>query len=109
MTFAEAIKTCFDRYTDFRGCASRPEFWWWMLWVVAASIALSFADHMLSTAFALATLVPTLSVTARRLHDTNRSGWFQLLALIPVLGYLVLLIWLSQASVPNSRYRQLSI
>jgi uncharacterized membrane protein YhaH (DUF805 family) len=101
MTFIDAVKTCFTKYADFNGCASRPEFWWWVLFTVVASIALQSVSDNLSAAFSIATCLPGIAVTARRLHDTDRSGWWQLLYFLPIIGWIVLLIWCAEEGKPN--------
>jgi len=102
MSFVESIKTCFSKYADFNGRASRPEFWWWFLFVVLLSVAAGMVSQMLSGLLSLAVLVPGLAVGARRLHDTDRSGWLQLLGLIPLIGVLVLIFWwVQEAKEPN--------
>lgn len=96
MTFAESIKLCFSKYADFNGRAKRPEFWWFALFIFLVSAALGIASEMVSGIFGLATIVPYLAVGARRLHDTNRSGWWQLIGIIPVIGWIVLIVFLTQ-------------
>ena len=77
MDFQEAIKTCFRKYADFEGRAGRPEYWWFMLFVLLASMALSVISPMLSGLFSIGVLLPTIAAATRRLHDTERSGWWQ--------------------------------
>ena len=101
MTFGEAIKVCFNKYVVFDGCASRPEFWWWVLFTFIGAVVLRSINYGLSAAFSLATFLPSIAVTARRLHDTDRSGWLQLLGLIPVIGWILLIIWCAEAGKPN--------
>jgi uncharacterized membrane protein YhaH (DUF805 family) len=101
MTFIDAVKICFAKYADFNGCASRPEFWWWVLFTIIASIALRSASYSLAALFSVATFLPTVAVTARRLHDTDRSGWLQLLWLIPLIGWIILVIWCAEPGKPN--------
>ncbi|HET8870446.1 MAG TPA: DUF805 domain-containing protein [Aquabacterium sp.] len=96
MTFDESIRTCFQKYAVFDGRASRSEFWWWMLFCFIASIALGVIDDRLSLAFTISTLLPSFAVTSRRLHDTQRSGWAQLIGLIPIIGFIIMIVWLSQ-------------
>ncbi len=103
MNFIDAVKTCFRKYADFNGCASRPEFWWWVLFTVLASTALQTVGNDLVRLFSIATFLPSIAVTARRLHDTDRSGWLQLLWFIPVVGWIILVIWCAEAGKP-SRY-----
>jgi uncharacterized membrane protein YhaH (DUF805 family) len=102
MTFTESVQTCFTKYADFDGCASRSEFWWFTLFCWIASMLLNFfGGNAASGIFSLATLLPTLAVGARRLHDTDRSGWWQLLWLVPVVGWIVLIIFLVQEGKSN--------
>lgn len=102
MTFTESIQTCFTKYATFDGVASRPEFWWFTLFVWVANILVNFfGGDFAGFVFSLATLVPSLAVGARRLHDTDRSGWLQLLWLVPVIGWIILIIWLAQEGKAN--------
>ena len=105
MNFVDAIRTCFKKYADFSGCATRPEFWWWILFTLIGALALESIGEQWSLAFAVATCIPGGAVTSRRLHDTDRSGWLQLLAIIPLIGWLLLIIWCAEAGKPN-RYSQ---
>jgi uncharacterized membrane protein YhaH (DUF805 family) len=101
MNFLDAIKICFNKYADFNGCASRPEFWWWVLFTVVATMALQSVSYNLSGAFSIATFLPGIAVTARRLHDTDRSGWWQLLYFLPIIGWIVLIIFCAEPGKPN--------
>ncbi len=102
MTFVEAIKTCFSKYADFNGRASRSEFWWWVLFVFLVSAAMSMISPMLSGLFSLGVLLPNIAVGARRLHDTDRSGWLQLLVIIPLIGWILMIYWcVQEAKEPN--------
>lgn len=96
MGFEEAVRTCFAKYLDFEGDASRPEFWWFFLFVGAISFALAIVSNKLSGLFSLAMLVPLLAVTVRRLHDANRSGWWLLSWFIPLVGWIILVFLLVQ-------------
>ncbi len=102
MTFTESVKTCFSKYADFKGRAPRSEFWYFALFLALMTIFLELFNEILSALFGLATLLPYIAVTARRLHDTDRSGWWQLLGLIPIIGWLILLVWLIR---PGSKGR----
>lgn len=104
MTFTDSIRTCYTKYADFTGRASRPEFWWFVLFNFVAGLALSVVSDKVSAAFSLATLLPNFAVTTRRLHDTDRSGWLQLLFLIPIVGWILVIVWCAQESKPTSRY-----
>ena len=96
MNFADSIKTCFSKYADFTGRAKRPEFWWFVLFIFLVSLALGMVSNIVSLLFSLATLVPSLAVGARRLHDTSRSGWWQLIGIIPLIGWIVLIVFCAQ-------------
>jgi uncharacterized membrane protein YhaH (DUF805 family) len=104
MTFVDAIKTCFSKYAEFDGRASRSEFWWWALFVFLASSAASIVSPMLSGLFSLGVLLPYIAVAARRLHDTDRSGWLQLVAFIPLIGWILLIYWCVQEGKDPNRF-----
>lgn len=96
MDFSTAVKTCFSKFIDFTGRAQRSEFWYFFLFtfllrlVVSIVVGSGFALGLLN----LALFIPILAVGARRLHDTGRTGWWQLLWLLPVLGWIILLIFM---------------
>lgn len=109
--FLEALT---KKYATFEGRARRSEYWYFVLFYVLAVIVLSIVDIVVGTyheesgfglfsgLFMLATIVPSLAVTARRLHDTDRSGWWQLLYLIPLLGALVMVLFMVLDSQPGA-------
>jgi uncharacterized membrane protein YhaH (DUF805 family) len=106
MTFGEAVRSGFDHYAKFDGRASRPAFWWWVLFVFLVSVAANIIDFAIGapvfTALAgLGLLLPNLSVSIRRLHDTNRSGWWILIWLIPLIGLIVVLVFYLQQGDPG--------
>lgn len=96
--FTEAIASFFRNYVNFSGRASRSEFWYSILFLCIVSGVLSAADQTgnLDELWFLATVLPSLAVTARRLHDTNRSGWLQLLVFCPPVGTIALIVWCCQ-------------
>ena len=103
MNFGDAIKVCFTKYVGFEGRATRSEYWWWVLFIVLVSIALcALKLQMLSGVFSLGVLLPSLAVGARRLHDIGKSGWWLLVWLIPLVGWLVLLFFAVQPSQSGS-------
>jgi uncharacterized membrane protein YhaH (DUF805 family) len=107
MTFSEAIKSGFDHYVDFQGRAARPAYWWWFLFAVLVAIGANIIDAALGTfgvisgLTGLALLLPGLSVSIRRLHDIDHSGWWILIGLIPIIGFIVLLVFYLRESDPG--------
>lgn len=98
----EAFRRFFRNYADFSGRSNRGEYWWATLANVLISIALSILDlvifgqgnvAILSTVYSLAVLIPGIAIGVRRLHDTDRSGWWLLLAFIPIVGAIILIVW----------------
>ena len=104
MSFTEAIKTCFRKYIDFRGRAGRPEYWWFFLFTVVVWIAtgwIPYIDNIVRLLF----LLPLLAVGARRLHDIGMTGWWLLLALAIIIGWIPLLTMLLLPGTPGpNRY-----
>jgi uncharacterized membrane protein YhaH (DUF805 family) len=91
-----AVRACLTKYADFNGRAARPEFWWFVLAQVVVSFILNRVHPVLGMLFSLAVLVPSLAVGSRRLHDLGKSGWLQLLGLIPLVGWIILIYWAAQ-------------
>jgi len=96
MSFTDSIKICFAKYAEFTGRAKRPEYWWFALFCFIIALILEVAGSYVSWAFSLATLLPSLAVGTRRLHDMNKSGWMQLIWIIPVLGWIYMIYLLAQ-------------
>ena len=96
MSFTDSIKLCFAKYADFSGRAKRPEYWWFALFCVIGSLLLEAVGSGVSWLFSLITLLPSLAVGSRRLHDLNKSGWMQLIWLIPLLGWIYMIYLLVQ-------------
>jgi uncharacterized membrane protein YhaH (DUF805 family) len=101
MTFIDAVTICFRKYADFNGCASRPEFWWWFVFTLVVTVALRTINYNVAGVFSLVTFLPSLAVAARRLHDVDRSGWWQLLYFVPVIGWIVLIIFCAEPTQTN--------
>jgi uncharacterized membrane protein YhaH (DUF805 family) len=96
MNFQESIRTCFTKYADFNGTASRSEYWWFVLFLALGGTVASVIGPSYGTIFCLVTLLPLLAVGTRRLRDTGRSGWMQLFCLVPVAGLVILAVLLAQ-------------
>lgn len=106
MTFTDSIRICFTKYADFNGRATRSEFWWWILFNLLAGAALGIFSDKLSGLFSIAALLPSAAVAARRLHDTDRSGWWQLLGFVPLIGWIILLVWYAQEGKEPNRFSE---
>jgi uncharacterized membrane protein YhaH (DUF805 family) len=106
MDIQTSVKTCFNKYATFSGRARRSELWWFMLAIFIGNAVLSIIDiSLLSIVFSLATLVPSIAVAARRLHDIDKSGWWQLIAIIPVIGWIIVIIWYAkEGSTVDNRF-----
>ena len=97
MQIQEAVETCVTKkYADFNGCATRSEFWWFALFVWLIETLVGIAYRPLAGVFWLVMLVPYLAVGTRRLRDTDRSPWLWLLLLLPVVGWIVLVVFWAQ-------------
>ena len=100
----KAVKTCFNKYVEFKGRADRAEFWWFFLFQFVVLAIIGMVSNTLYVIAALALLLPGLAVGARRLHDIGKSGWFLLIGLIPLIGWLVLIYFFVQPSGPANEY-----
>jgi uncharacterized membrane protein YhaH (DUF805 family) len=115
MSFGDAIKSFFTNYAKFNGRARRSEFWFSYLFVYIVSIVLNIVipaqivdvsgtpvavPNLLVILWSLAVFIPQLAMTWRRLHDTNTSGGYFFMALIPLVGIILLIVKLATAGTP---------
>ena len=115
MEFGQAIRSCFGKYATFSGRASRSEFWYFSLFVFVTSIVADILDRQLFSSAELfggplnlivsvVTVLPSLAVGSRRLHDTERSGWLQLI-MLTIVGIIPLILWwATRGTVGLNRY-----
>jgi uncharacterized membrane protein YhaH (DUF805 family) len=107
--FIEALK----KYAVFSGRSRRMEYWYFVLFVVIITVVLNMLDLLigantragvgvLSSIFSLAVLIPSIAVSVRRLHDIDRTGWWVLISLVPLVGWIVLLVFSVQEGTPGS-------
>lgn len=107
MSFTEAVSSVFSKYATFSGRARRSEFWWFALFNLIASVVAGFIDNavlgisLLGAIYGLATILPGLAVGCRRLHDIGRSGWWLLIGLIPLVGWIILIVWYVKEGTPG--------
>ncbi|MBV7407620.1 DUF805 domain-containing protein [Maritimibacter sp. DP1N21-5] len=123
MNMMEAVRAVFSKYAVFKGRSRRAELWWFVLFCFIVNIVLGVVDSVLfgtttetgslatgdynfssstdtpilSMIFGLATLIPSIAVGVRRLHDINKSGWWILIGLIPLIGIIILIVWYAKA------------
>jgi uncharacterized membrane protein YhaH (DUF805 family) len=118
MGFMDAVKSVYRNYVTFSGRAARSEYWWYFLFSILVSIVImivegalglgqgsfssgdgsfsaAYSGGPLSIIWSLGNLLPALAVGIRRLHDTDRSGWWLLIALVPIIGAIVLIVFLA--------------
>lgn len=104
---------CFRKYATFSGRARRKEYWYFALFNLIVSIVLTIVDRVIGSSagggsfgllggiYSLAILIPSIAVQIRRLHDTNRSGWWIFIGLIPLIGTIVFIVFMVQDSNPG--------
>jgi uncharacterized membrane protein YhaH (DUF805 family) len=107
MNFTQAISSGFSNYVNFAGRAIRSEYWYWVLFVFVASIVARIIDaaigiNLFNPIFGLAVLLPSIAVGVRRLHDIDRSGWWLLLDFIPLIGWIILIVWFCSRGTPGA-------
>ena len=101
MTFSNSITTCLSKYGIFKGRATRSEYWWFFLATSLPDCIFLLSDELsayevliyIYYLFSLAVLVPLIAVGSRRLHDVGKSGWWQLLWVVPIIGWIFIIYW----------------
>lgn len=109
MGFTGAISSVYSNYATFSGRASRPEYWFFVLFIFLVEIALFALAAAIDPGifmiilyiFIAGTILPALAVTVRRLHDQDKSGWWILIDFVPVVGPIWLLVLLCMPSTPG--------
>ena len=97
--FGAAIQLGFKNYINFRGRATKAEYWWWFLFAFLGGVVTGILDSLgigvtvTQSIFNLAIFIPGLAIGARRLHDIGKSGWWQLLWFVILIGWIILIIW----------------
>lgn len=106
MSFVDAVKTCLTKYVDFNGRARRREYWFFCLFnvlvsIVVGAIASLLKADIISNLVSLALLLPSLAVAVRRLHDIGKKWTWILMGLIPLVGWIFLLVYYCTDSQPG--------
>ncbi len=111
MSFGAAIESFWKNYANFKGRARRSEYWFANLFLFLSSFVIlviaSLEPNSLGVFYALwvvAALVPSISLTVRRLHDTNVSGWAILITLIPLAGLVIFVLSLMEGTPGPNKY-----
>jgi uncharacterized membrane protein YhaH (DUF805 family) len=109
MNLPQAVSSVLSQYATFSGRARRSEYWYWTLATFIASVAAAILDAIIGAQIfqivvGLGTLIPGIAVGVRRLHDTGRSGWLYLLGLIPIVGWILLIVWFATDSEHDNKY-----
>lgn len=109
MNMQEAVRSVLTQYANFNGRARRSEYWFFFLAAFLVSIVAGIIDAIIGgfivqAILILALIVPSFSVGARRLHDTDKSGWLQLIGIIPIIGGIVLIVFYAMDSTPDNKY-----
>lgn len=97
-----ALMPVVENYFNFSGRARRAEYWWYSLMTTVVGFVMGFVGGLIGESvglvliglFYLVFLIPGIAVTIRRLHDTGRSGWWILIGIIPIIGFIVLLVFM---------------
>jgi len=110
MNLVQAVSSGFSNYVKFSGRAIRSEYWYWVLFTALGNIVAGIIDAVIGTSvinplFGLAVILPSIAVAIRRLHDLDRTGWWILIGLIPLIGWIILIIWYcSRGTVGPNRF-----
>ena len=112
MGFVDAVKAFFNNYTNFSGRSSRSEYWWAFLFIFIIAIAIGIIGGLfgetisliLTGLFYIVILLPSISVAVRRLHDTDKSGWFFLIGLIPLIGLILIVFYCTKGTAGPNRF-----
>lgn len=109
VSFGEAIKRAIvENYCNFQGRASRSEYWWYCLFTFLLGLCVTFifgndtAGQVISGIVSLALLLPGLGLVWRRLHDIGKAGGYYFFVLIPLVGWIILIVWLCKPSEPQA-------
>jgi uncharacterized membrane protein YhaH (DUF805 family) len=110
MNMQEAVRSVLSQYAGFTGRARRSEYWYWTLAYVIVYVVAVILDSIFGSSplfviiVVLAAIVPNIAVSVRRLHDTDKSGWFILIGLIPIIGTIILIVFYVMDSGPDNQY-----
>jgi uncharacterized membrane protein YhaH (DUF805 family) len=117
MDFMTAVRTCLSKYVDFSGRARRSEYWYFALFSFLVGVVTNILDTvvgtdydgatsggLINTVVSLALFLPSLAVGVRRLHDIDKSGWWILIGIIPIVGWILIIVWFCTDSKADNKY-----
>jgi len=107
MNFTESIQTCYKKFFDFSGRASKSEYWWFQLYgIIIYGLLFVFQGDLVIvfSILAIANTIPLWAAAVRRLHDTDKSGWLVLISIIPFIGLIVIFLLMADGSKGKNKF-----
>ena len=107
MNFIESIQTCYKRFFDFSGRASKSEYWWFQLYNTILYILTFVFQNDLALLFSIlviANLIPVFAAGVRRVHDSNKSGWWILISFVPIIGLYIIVLLITDGSKGKNQF-----
>jgi len=110
MDFMQAVKTVLNNYANFKDRSRRSEYWWWFLAYIIGYAVAMLVGSMLSMAeliagiYALGLIIPNIALSIRRFHDIGKSGWWMLIFIIPLIGFIAMIYFFTRPSEGPNQY-----
>ena len=107
MNFIESIKTCYKKFFDFSGRASKSEYWWFQLYtIIIYGMQFVFQGDLVLvfSILVIANIIPLYAAGVRRLHDTDKSGWMVLISVIPLIGLYIIVLLIADGTKGKNRF-----
>ena len=107
MNFTESIQTCYKKFFDFSGRASKSEYWWFQLYgIIIYGLLFVFQGDLalVLSILTIVTIIPIWAASVRRLHDTDKSGWFVLISIIPFIGLIIIFLLIADGSKGKNKF-----
>ena len=107
MNFVQSIQTCYKKFFDFSGRASRSEYWWFQLYtIIIYGMQFVFQGDLVLvfSILVIANIIPLYAAGVRRLHDTDKSGWMVLISVIPLIGLYIIVLLIADGTKGKNRF-----
>ena len=107
MNFIESIQTCYKKFFDFSGRASKSEYWWFQLYtIIIYGMQFVFQGDLVLvfSILVIANIIPLYAAGVRRLHDTDKSGWMALISVIPLIGLYIIVLLIADGTKGKNRF-----